>query len=107
MEADCAAESGIRPTKAVRATVLTANLVGYEPGLRFGRSEAAIPRSRNDRRRTLQSPATSQRAGAPVRAGRPSTKVPQGPPGGAYRRADRGPDADRRGEAVGCVAGRY
>src|SRR6202521_3300510 len=36
MEADRTAESCIRPTKAPPATVLTANLVGYEPGLRFG-----------------------------------------------------------------------
>src|SRR5258708_22478889 len=92
--------SRIRPIK-VPLTVLTANLVRYEPGLRFGRSEPASPRSRNDRRRTLQSSHASQRARAPVRSGRPPPKVPQSSPRGAHRRPHRSPDADRRWDAGG------
>src|SRR5260370_513733 len=102
-----ASRDGIRPTKEPLRTVVTANLLGYEAGLRFEASEAATTRSRDDRRRTLPSSEPSQRTGAPVCAGRSTPKVPQGPPGRVDRRAHRGPDADRRREAMGRLSSRH
>src|SRR5438445_3456337 len=65
-----------------------------------------LPGATHDRRWTFQGPDPRQRAGAGLRARRPTSKEPQGPPGRADRRSHRGPDAERGRAPRGRVARR-